>query len=317
MILILTDSGDLTTLNVVKWLEQLDKKVLLITDEDTIQKVNLDNDNFLIEFSSGKLLDFGQLDAYWYRRGGFDFSFQPKYDCPAAINNHLENEMRLIKELLDKRLLQIPHLNSDLNSEINRLIVLDQAKTFGFAVPKWSVLNHKKEVRSFFHKFGKLVTKPIGNGIFLNEDNIFYGQYTSLFTEEDVNKLPESFIPSLFAQYIEKKYELRIFYLAGICFTMAILSQLDPQTAIDMRHYNYQKPNRNLPYQLPVAIAKKIDVLMQVLKLESGSIDMIVTPTDDFLFLEVNPIGQFGNVSSNCNYYLEQKVAQHLAQLSA
>ena len=32
---------------------------------------------------------------------------------------------------------------------------------------------------------------------------------------------------------------------------------------------------------------------------------------DDFIFLEVNPVGQFGMTSSPCNYSLEKKIAQH------
>jgi hypothetical protein len=39
---------------------------------------------------------------------------------------------------------------------------------------------------------------------------------------------------------------------------------------------------------------------------------MIVTPEGEYVFLEVNPTGQFGWVSDNCNYYLEEKIANHL-----
>ena len=46
--------------------------------------------------------------------------------------------------------------------------------------------------------------------------------------------------------------------------------------------------------------------------LTSGSIDMILTLKGDYILLEINPIGQFRNFSYFSNYYLEQKIAQHM-----
>jgi hypothetical protein len=53
---------------------------------------------------------------------------------------------------------------------------------------------------------------------------------------------------------------------------------------------------------------------MYHLRLETGSIDLIHTPDGRDVFLEVNPVGQFGMVSIPCNYGLERKVADLLMQ---
>jgi hypothetical protein len=37
-----------------------------------------------------------------------------------------------------------------------------------------------------------------------------------------------------------------------------------------------------------------------------------MTKKGEYVFLEVNPIGQFGMVSAPCNYNLEKKIAQYL-----
>jgi D-alanine-D-alanine ligase-like ATP-grasp enzyme len=52
---------------------------------------------------------------------------------------------------------------------------------------------------------------------------------------------------------------------------------------------------------------------MALLKLNTGSIDLIVNTTGEYIFLEVNPVGQFGMVSSPCNYYLEREIARFLS----
>lgn len=48
---------------------------------------------------------------------------------------------------------------------------------------------------------------------------------------------------------------------------------------------------------------------MNELELKTGSIDFILSKTDEYVFLEVNPVGQFGMVSELCNYSLYNKFA--------
>jgi glutathione synthase/RimK-type ligase-like ATP-grasp enzyme len=95
---------------------------------------------------------------------------------------------------------------------------------------------------------------------------------------------------------------------------MAILSQADEQTKIDFRRYNEKKPNRFVPFKLPAEIDQKIRLLFKKIGLNTGSVDMIVDQQDNYYFLEINPVGQFGMVSQPCNYFLEKQVALHLIQ---
>jgi len=50
---------------------------------------------------------------------------------------------------------------------------------------------------------------------------------------------------------------------------------------------------------------------MTELGLTSGSLDFIKNG-EKFYFLEVNAIGQFGNVSFHCNYNLDYEIAKSL-----
>lgn len=93
---------------------------------------------------------------------------------------------------------------------------------------------------------------------------------------------------------------------------MAICSTFDKQTKEDFRRYNDKYPNRVIPYKLPSTIEKKLHLFMQEMKLNCGSIDMILDNSGDYYFLEVNPVGQFGMISYPCNYYLEREIANFL-----
>lgn len=316
MILILSETGDVTTYHVMRWLEWYGKEVMLVTDKHRISNIHIDNRHTSLCVED-RLLDFSKVTAYWYRRGNFAIPGRKGGDqLPPVIRDNIANETQTVTELLHSRLRSIPHLGRYEDRKVNRLKVMDTAAQLGLEVPAYGVFNSREQVADFVAAHGGAVTKPLSDGMIIEEDRISYANYTSLFGPEDVAALTDTFMPGLFAAYVPKKYELRIFYLDGVCYTMAVMSQQDAQTQTDMRHYNYAKPNRNVPYQLPAAVSTGIHALMQAMELKTGSVDMIVTPDDKFIFLEVNPVGQFGNVSSSCNYHLEQKVANYLINIA-
>lgn len=93
---------------------------------------------------------------------------------------------------------------------------------------------------------------------------------------------------------------------------MAIFSQNDNKTSVDFRNYNLKKPNRVVPYKLPSYIENKLLKFAKSADLDTGSFDLIVTKKEkEYVFLEVNPYGQFGWLSKNCNYYLEKLIAEY------
>jgi D-alanine-D-alanine ligase-like ATP-grasp enzyme len=51
---------------------------------------------------------------------------------------------------------------------------------------------------------------------------------------------------------------------------------------------------------------------MRELGVNTGSIDMIYTKDNEYVFLEVNPTGQFGMTSVPCNYPIDLEVAKFL-----
>ena len=316
MILILSERKDITTYHIAKWLEYYGKEVFILTDEDKIKMLCINNNGISFEVDD-YILNFKEIEAYWYRRGIFNLPFSINSEgLPNAIIDNLKKERALVNEILHTYLLKIPNLSSIFNSDLNRVNVLYKAKDAELQIPNFGIFNCKKDIEGFFSKYSKIITKPIWNGISTIENNTLFINYTAEFTQEDLAGLPELFAPSLFIEYIEKKYELRIFYLNGECYTIAILSQNDPKTQLDYRKYNNEKPNRNVSYLLPKNIEDKIRRLMENVNLKTGSIDIIVTPEDDFVLLEINPIGQFLNVSQDCNYNIEKNIALYLSNIA-
>ena len=102
--------------------------------------------------------------------------------------------------------------------------------------------------------------------------------------------------PGIFQPYVEKQVELRIVAVGRDLFACAIHSQQSDKSREDWRRYDLDNtPYR--PYELPADVATKVRRLMARLGLVFGSIDMIVTPAGEHVFLEVNPNGQFDFVA--------------------
>lgn len=313
MVLIISKENEASTLDVISWLHKKNVPFTRINKEDNIIVNPIAND-FVFELNdiSFKL---SEITSVWYRRGEINNSFissdrkenSEKIERP--ILNFLKLEDRFLKEYLYFLLFQKKHLNSLSTSIINKLIATDIAKNVGLNVPESYVLNSKEEFLKVKKQEGTLITKTICGNPIIKID----GKKGSMYTTQIESIKEESFFPSLFQKTIQKKYELRVFYLDGKTYSMAIFSQGNKETSIDLRNHDFDIVQRNVPFKLPGEIDNKINLLMNKLRLNSGSIDILVSPENKYYFLEVNPVGQFGMLSYPCNYRIEEKIADYLA----
>ncbi|WP_294283547.1 grasp-with-spasm system ATP-grasp peptide maturase [uncultured Chryseobacterium sp.] len=194
--------------------------------------------------------------------------------------------------------------------KIDKIEVLRLAKKQGLTVPETFIANSRDSLQRILDLNKELITKPIFEGVTFSDFKGVYGTHTQTVEKCEI----EAFTPSLFQENISKKFELRIFYLNGTFYPMAIFSSKNSQTQTDFRNYDLFNPNRCVPYELPQDIKEKLTALMADVNLTSGSIDMIRDVNGRYVFLEINPVGQFGMVSRPCNYYLEKEVAEFLIQ---
>jgi ATP-GRASP peptide maturase of grasp-with-spasm system len=313
---------------VLCWLITKNIPFVRLNGEDTIELVSLSMTSSGVKVMlrvNDQVIDFDDISAYWHRRGGIKLkisteikeqlrnNFQRKH-LDGLYSNVLSQKTSL-ENYLNKRLASLPSsLGDSTHSIINKLFALSTAISCGLNIPQGIITNKKQSLLALREKYGSIITKSILDSVFLWDDNDILVHYTEIISEESLDKIPDEFALSLFQQAIPKQFELRIFYLKGKFYSMAIFSQSDKQTAVDFRKYNDAKPNRTVRYKLPSEQEEKLGQLMIKLGLDSGSIDMIVSTEGKYIFLEVNPVGQFGMVSYPCNYYIERDIADYLSQ---
>jgi ATP-GRASP peptide maturase of grasp-with-spasm system len=300
MILIISKNSDRTTIQIIKWISAVGKKWIRVNEDELFEIKVIKKRIYLKSQRNDFFLD--EIQSVWYRRGGINFK-RLLYDNP-SINIHMNEAQYWLEDYVIKNLEAKRHINTQTNAHVNKLVVLEVAKNVGLEVPDYFLAENTDDII-----LGQTIVKSITGNVILesinkNEDGVMY---TTIIKETE----EKNFFISFFQNKIDKDFEIRSFYLNGTFSSMAIFSQNDEQTKTDLRKYNMEKPNRNVPYNLPKAVEEKAHLLMTALDLNSGSIDFIKSG-DHYYFLEVNPIGQFGNVSTDCNYSLERKIAEFL-----
>jgi len=323
MILIIsTHLGEYTTDLVIDWLDFKKIKYKRINGVDLL-KGNLKIDFNCVEVSiKDETINLSDINTFWFRRLLPYNYFLSEYGVLTKNKNlnielirNIQSEYNRIRDFISFFYKEKNWLSQIDGSSLNKIEVLHNAKQLGLMIPNSIITTSKNEIIKFRKKYANIIVKSISEALGLPIDNEAFISYTYSISNSDMDNLPEFFYPSLIQENIDKDYELRIFYLSGSFYSMAIFSQNDEQTKTDFRVYNKEKPNRNVPFILPKNIEVKLDLLMKKMNLNCGSIDMIKSENGEYVFLEINPIGQFGMVSKPCNYFLEEKVACFLNKL--
>ena len=317
MVLIETIKNDLTTLKVIEWFEYYGIGYVAITPDDTLY-LSIDdfNGDITIEINNHSFC-LDEITGYWFRRGLFSVKMDkssPYYDITNELTissyHYSCIEKNTILNYFHYLLSKKKSLNSMLNPEVNKLVFLHMAKEIGLSTPKYLLTKSKSQLERFFNECNNsIITKVCSPSSGFETVNYNCFTYTQLIDKNFINQTGTTFYPSYFQENIEKAFEVRSFLLNNQFYSMAIFSQESDKTIIDYRNYDTEKPNRFVPFKLPPETEQKLLSLCNQLNLNSGSIDLICSKSNELFFLEINPVGQFGMVSTPCNYIIERDIA--------
>jgi ATP-GRASP peptide maturase of grasp-with-spasm system len=323
-VIIFSECKDVSTNDVIDFLFFNKTPFYRFNDEVRINKLSI---QFNIEEFKFKLTQQNRVlndsinNVIWYRRGLIQVI---KYSSDTKLFNLLNSNSKennsQIQLFIDSYILKNNRsINSQKDNNISKIDVFYNANKLKINTPKTLISNEIEDIIKFAkNNINTIIKDDIFSKISYTHNNKFVvtinQSYNAVKLSNFENINFNNKCATLFQEYIPKKYEIRTFYLKGQFRSMAIFSQQNEKTKTDFRNYDYDRPNRNVPYNLPKSLEKKLHKLMLKLDINCGSMDIIVTPDDEYYFLEVNPIGQFQWLSKGCNYFIERMIAEDLAQ---
>lgn len=324
MVLLLAPIHDVSTNKVIDWLVRSKTSYLRIPNsvDSCVEKfratISSDLSSFQLEYSDGTVLDSNEITSVWFRGGDlFDISHCNDVrivdqNLKGASLRFLQCEWEHLCDWMYSVLLCKRHLGSPFSYFINKLRVLESAKLVGLSVPNTCICSNKSDVQDFYKIVAnQLIAKAISNSFGFTRDGKVFSHPTLSVSLNHIESLPAQIGPSLFQEEIRKQFDVRCFVMNQVLYSTAIMSQENEYTITDFRLLDGQLI-RKIPYSIDDSTTKKINLLFGMLNLNFGVVDLIKSVDGTLYFLEVNPLGQFDDVSVSCNYDLEHMIANYL-----
>lgn len=313
-VLILTQDFDPTVDPVIHGLKAREARVVRVDLSYfprtlTFTASDFDGDRRLLRHRDREV-DLDRLAGVWYRRPtAFDFGEQMgEAERQFALSEALQGIGGILRST---DCLWINRPDVDAVAEL-KPYHLGLAKQLGMRVPRTLLTNDPGEVAALLERADRpIVYKALTGGVIHYPGAFPNGLLTTVVGDEIRDHLERvSHTMCVFQEYIDKAYEVRLTVVGNTYFPVTIRSQDVAATKVDWRGEN------QLPYgdyrPLPDEIVKATQALLAELGVVYAALDFIVTPSGEFVFLEVNPGGQFMWMQHDLNLPFSDHVAELL-----
>ncbi len=190
----------------------------------------------------------------------------------------------------------------------NKLYQLDLAKSLGFSVPKTLITNNYNSVNKFIEEAGshKVIFKTLN--AYMNPTGIL--TYTNLISKELIleKKASISIAPGIYQEFVNKKIELRITIVGQEIFAAKVLP-IEGNT-LDWRKDVFEDIFET--FTIPQTFKNKLLELHKAFGLFYGAYDFILDDHNNYVFLEVNPSGQWLWLERKLNFPISVRIAEAL-----
>ncbi len=257
----------------------------------------------------GEPLVLAELRSLWWRRPG---RIQAPVAYPAPITHVIERETR--RGLLGLLYSQTgpgastPALWVSAPEAIERAeykpLQLAAAQAVGLRVPRTLLTTDPVAVRMFFEACaGQVVCKALARGVVEWPDGSAAYLYTSAVQVTDLAALEGvQAMPHLLQERLPAACALRVVVIGQQLFAVEIHPPATEPGMLDWRRA-YSQLHYEL-HSLPRHVETQLLTLTQSLGLQFSSLDLLLTPEGEYVYLEQNPNGQW--------YWLEERLGARL-----
>ncbi len=169
-----------------------------------------------------------------------------------------------------------------------------RCRDLGWSVPDTIVTTDPVTAVAFVNdNHGDAIIKAISYGWAQTEDGDEVTFYTRRVSEEDLRHADEvGSAPVMLQRRIPKAADLRVTVVGARVFATSIVPNSGVSDVIDWR----EVPDEQLRYSavaLPGEVEERCRAVVEAFGLKFGALDLILTPEGEYVFLEINPNGQW------------------------
>ena len=232
---------------------------------------------------------FDDICAAWFRRSQNLIAGSPRLTSTTLDNYVKAQSMQTLTALYENlQTLWVGHPHKLRRADVKALQLVEASKA-GLKTPHTLISNDPAKAAAFVGALGETecAIKPL---IALGVSNA-QGYRLPLTSILPKGHSLESvaLAPNIFQPYVDKAAELRCVVIGEKIFCAKMNSQANENTRKDWRGGDREHEIFSLPGQVEASIHR----LMDSLGINFASMDMILTPEGEFVFLEANPNGQW------------------------
>lgn len=233
------------------------------------------------------------IAAVWYRRA-YNMGNGLKEELDAKFYSAAMGEVRTtlfgFLESIDVYALGKPSVYRRLDSKEEQLKIADK---IGLRIPDTCITNNPEEAKNFILKHENVIGK-MQSGFAIYEDGVESVVFTNVIEEDKLDDLDSLlYCPMQFQKKIEKKKELRVTVVGQDVYAFEIDSQQSEDAKVDWRKDGVNLIDKWVKTDLPKDIEAKVLELLDVYNVDYGALDIIVSPEDEYYFIEINGAGEF------------------------
>lgn len=317
-VLVLTREIDIAADGVLDILEVRGIPYFRLNAEEFPQRASLtcesDDSGFKVRLSKARgFISLDTIYSVWYRQP-VDYFVDPSITDPAFKRfAELESRHAIIGSLMTDPNILWMNTPSATHNASYKLYQLFTARKVGFTIPNTLVTNHPGSAEAFYTaNQSNVIAKTLSTPL-LRQDYRPFAMYSHFVTGEDLNLFGDLVLaPCQLQGYVDKLVEIRAIVVGREVFAAEIHSQVLEESRHDWRRAKVSDLP-HLIHELPADVSQKCVDVVGALGLSYGALDLIFSPGDEYVFLEVNPMGQWHWIEKLTGLPISQSIASFLA----
>jgi glutathione synthase/RimK-type ligase-like ATP-grasp enzyme len=188
-----------------------------------------------------------------------------------------------------------PFLNAAAES---KMLQLRMARGLGFRVPATVVTNSREDARQFLRAHPQGVVIKALHAPLIENPELPQFIFTRRLDMELLDSADETeSAPFILQEEIRPKRDIRVTVVDDVAFGAVVAEQTE---SVDWR---VAKPRpRFVPYDLPQEVSSRCTALVRALGLRFGALDLLIDSSGEWIFLEINPNGEWGWLQKTCGF---------------
>lgn len=296
-VLIVTSSIDCTVDYIIEKYNKMAKFYRVNVDQIFSYDICIGGESQWVISSKEWIIEKADIYSIYYRKPRIPKLDEYKSEYHGMIAKDIISLINGIVDDFEGTVLTKPYILRKTENKIYQLIYAEKNK---LALPISYIGNSNIKPREF-KKINSII-KPITIGKLIRNNGVEIYQTNYFNYQNDDFALT----PIYLQEYVNKKFEVRLTYIDGYFFPVRINSE----DKLDWRT-NYNKLTYS-EIQCPEIVLNQCIKLLNDFDLKFGAFDFIVNDNEEWVFLEVNPNGQWQWLEQKMKLPISEKIVNYL-----